>query len=663
MKQFYVSLLLFLLGTSSLFASETIDGINYELNTTNRTATVVSGSYSGAIVIPESVNYNNREYTVTEIGESAFSSSSLTSIEIPSSVKSIGQHAFNNCLKLYNVVLSEGVNIIGAEAFSICSSLKKITIPSSVQRIERSAFKNCGLTSVILQEGLTYVGEYAFACNNISNITIPSTVTDMGSCAFYHCKMIKNINWNAKNCSDFYSNEQAPFSRHSNSPDSYFFYHSNYQLYYNDWTTSITFGDEVEHIPAYLCYNFRGELRNIVIPDNVRTIGECAFEGCTKLTSIKLGNGLEEIGKYAFSGCNALNSITIPDNVTAINKGAFQQCSGLKTITLGKNITTLGSQAFDQCPNITAINSYVVNPPSIESSVFSVSDLTAIYLNVREKALSAYKAANIWKEMNIDYFANDIRTYSLTVISADKSMGTTSPNGEFDEEEVVLISALPKAGYQFDHWSDGSKENPHAVTINGNLTFTAYFTLLTPQYTLTTTANPLEGMAVGGGTFESGVQVTLVAVANAGYHFTQWHDGNTDNPRIVTVSADAMYFANFAQDPVAPTLYELSVSSESPAKGWTTDGCAYEHGAQVMIYAHPVAGFEFSRWSDGNTDNPRFITITGEVNLTAQFVVQTTTNISAANISVAPAYKIIRDGQVYIERNGKVYTATGAEVK
>ena len=86
-------------------------------------------------------------------------------------------------------------------------------------------------------------------------------------------------------------------------------------------------------------------------------------------------------------------------------------------------------------------------------------------------------------------------------------------------------------------------------------------------------------------------------------------------------------------------------------------------GAQVMIYAHPAAGFEFSQWSDGNTDNPRFITMTGEVNLTAQFVVKTTTNVSSANVSAAPAHKILRNGQVYIERNGKIYTMQGQEVK
>ena len=86
-------------------------------------------------------------------------------------------------------------------------------------------------------------------------------------------------------------------------------------------------------------------------------------------------------------------------------------------------------------------------------------------------------------------------------------------------------------------------------------------------------------------------------------------------------------------------------------------------GAHVTAVATPDEGYRFVSWSDGNTDNPRFITMTGEVNLTAQFVVKITTNVSGANVSAAPAHKILRDGQVYIERNGKIYTVTGAEVR
>ncbi|MBR1515176.1 MAG: leucine-rich repeat domain-containing protein [Paludibacteraceae bacterium] len=775
-----------ILWTGTNFA-ETINGIVYSLNATTRTATVVQDSYySGAIVIPEQVNYNNRDYTVTGIGPKAFQQRSITSVVIPSTVTSIGSYAFHKCTLLNSVTISEGCEIIDAFAFYGCSSLAKINIPSSVKRIEEQAFADCSmLAEVTLNDGLTYIGAWAFgALQKLKSITIPSTVEDMGFQSFYNCKNLAKIIWNAKHCSDFVSVLASPFSIYNFSlPDMKWYdanvylyttssdkegyryridnpYYTYREFYYsgsssskyyiinsdpnrniaiNNWTTQITFGDEVEHIPAYLCYKFQGELRNLVIPDNVKTIGDYAFYENNRLVSLKLGAGLTEIGKNAFCGCSSLTELTIPDNVTTINQYAFSGCYSLTTLTFGKGIQTLGTYAFGYGGNLTTINIYAVNPPFIDNTVFTdYSDLMSIDLNVREKAMDAYSAANIWKNMHLGIVANDPREFSLTVLSADNTQGTTTPSGSYDEDDEVVISALPKAGYQFDHWNDGSKDNPRTVKVTADLTYTAYFAAVAPTYTITATANAIEGTAVGGGAFESGKQTTLVAVANTGYHFTQWsdgnkdnprmvtvaadasfvaqfekdavvqkytltttstnasqgtaygqgtyeadmqvaifavandgyhftqwHDGNTDNPRMVTVKADAMYFANFAQDPVAPTLYELNVSPEVAAEGWTTEGCAYELGAQVMIYAQPAEGYVFSRWSDGNVDNPRFITVTAAVDLTAHFAVKTSTGVGAvvADIDDPQVRKIMLDGHVYILRGDRLYSLQGQKIQ
>ena len=281
MRKLYLALFLTILWTSTIFAAETINGISYNLDLTARTATVASGTYSGAIVIPEKVTYNNREYTVTGIGESAFWDKSITSVVIPATVTSIGQYAFQSCKSLNTVTLNEGLQTIGEYAFQYCSALLSVSVPSSVTRIEKLAFGDCtALADVTLSEGLTYIGDGAFGyCPKITSITIPSTITSMGVAVFYNCKFIKNIVWNAKNCGDFNSENESPFSKYSNDNSSSYYNsgNNNYITIGNSWTTSITFGDEVEHIPAYLCYQFLGELRNLVIPDNVKTIGNYAF--------------------------------------------------------------------------------------------------------------------------------------------------------------------------------------------------------------------------------------------------------------------------------------------------------------------------------------------------------------------------------------------------
>ena len=715
MRKLFFVLFLSMLGIGMALA-ETIDGITYTLNSSTNTATVTD-TPSGSIVIPATVKNNNRTYNVTAI---TGVNSGITSCEIPEGVTSIG-------------TAIKGKN-----------SLTSVAIPSTVQRIEDYAFNSCTLLmSVNIAEGVTYIGTNAFGgCTVLQNITIPSTIIKMGEASFYNCENLKTIIWNAKHCVDFASDAVAPFClRHTWGN------WSNVYYYYNNYTTSITFGEDVEYIPAYLCNNFSA-LTTIVIPNNVKEIGQYAFNGYytkgetdgnkvfdTNLTSVTFGTGLEKIGNKAFYGRTSLTTVTIPDKCATIGVSAFEACSSLTTITFGKGISTIGSNAFTS-NNVNTINIYTTNPPVITKDVFSgISDLMAITLNVRTKAVDAYKAATVWKDMYVQAMENDIRTFTLNVSSADESKGTTTQGGAYDEDSEILIYAAAKSGYKFSKWNDGSTDNPRTVKMIGNLSFVAQFEpfIPVPTYTITANAKAIEGTAVGSGIYEAGTQATLAgvgntgyhfvkwadgnttnprqvtvtadasytaqfekdaakytlttsstnasqgtaygqgkyeessnvaifAVANDGYHFTQWHDGNTENPRMVTVSNDAMFFANFAQD---PTLYELEVKPENTSQGWTTEGGAYEWGKQLMVYAHPVNGFMFSQWSDGNKENPRFLTVTGNVNLTAQFETQNPNNINSVNASTTAksVRKIIRNGQTVIEYDDKIYTLQGVEAK
>lgn len=631
--------------TNVALADETIDGITYSLDTSTSTATV-TWTPSGNVVIPATITYNNRKYNVTAI---TGVNSGVTTVEIPEGVTSIGT------------------------AFKQKTALTSIVIPSTVQRIENNAFNSCSLLiSVTLSEGLTYIGDHAFGgCTVLPSITIPTTIMSMGKGSFRNCSNLKKIVWNAKHCVDFASTENVPFCmQHTWGA------WSNVYYYNNTHTTTVLIGEEVEYIPAYLFSNCSG-LSTLVLPDNVKEIGEYAFscfytkgEGESNkvsdvsLTSVTFGTGLEVIGKNAFYYRTKLSSITIPDKCTAIGTSAFEGCSGLSTITLGKNIATIGNKVFDSSI-INTINIYATTPPVITKEVFpNIPDLMAITLNVRSKALDAYKTAAVWKDMYVQAMENDLRTFTLNVSSADESKGTTTQGGAYDEDSEILIYAAAKDGYKFSKWNDGNTENPRTVKMIGNLSFVAQFEpfIPVPTYTITASANAVEGSAVGGGVYESGTQVTLAAVGNTGYHFTQWTDGNTTNPRQITVLSNGSYTAQFVKDPV---LFSLNIEPENAAQGWTTEGGAYEWGKQLMIYAHPASGFAFSQWSDGNKDNPRFLTMYGNVSLTAQFEAQKPNNINSINASATAASvrKFIRNGQTFIEYDNKTYTIQGVEVK
>ena len=148
-----------------------VDGIYYNVtDETNLTVEVTfkgtsysafTDEYTGSVVIPSSVNYNEKDYSVTSIGGSAFSGcSGLTSVTIPNSVTSIGSYAFSSCRGLTNVTIGNSVTSIGYYAFSYCYGLTSITIPNSV----------------------TSIGSYAFySCYNLTSVTIPNSVTSIGN--------------------------------------------------------------------------------------------------------------------------------------------------------------------------------------------------------------------------------------------------------------------------------------------------------------------------------------------------------------------------------------------------------------------------------------------------------------------------------------------------
>ena len=205
MKKYFLLLTLLCLSLSVRAHDAEIDGIFYNLDADNKTATVTfkgdnydsyGNEYSGDVVIPETVTYNGITYTVTSLGWACFTyCRSLTSITIPNSVTSVGEYCFSACRSLTSITIPNSVTSLGKCCFSYCSSLTSITIPNSVTSLEYGCFADCiSLTSITIPNSVTSVGEYCFyGCSGLTSITISKSVTSLGDCCFENCSSLTSI--------------------------------------------------------------------------------------------------------------------------------------------------------------------------------------------------------------------------------------------------------------------------------------------------------------------------------------------------------------------------------------------------------------------------------------------------------------------------------------
>ena len=256
-----------------------------------------SNYYAGLtdVSIPETVEDNGKTYSVTGISYEAFyNCSSLTSVTIPTSVTVIGERTFYNCSSLTSVTIPNSVTSIGSYTFYNCSSLTSVTIPNSVTSIDSYAFSNCSsLTSVTIPNSVTSIASNAFSgCSSLTSVTIPNSVTSIGSYTFYNCSSLTSVTWNAKACADFSS---APFSA----------------------LTSITFAEDVEHIPAYLC-DVTNKIPTITLPSSVKSIGSKAFNAVNIVH-------IDATTPPALTSENIVNNaalIVVPDDALTLYKSA-----------------------------------------------------------------------------------------------------------------------------------------------------------------------------------------------------------------------------------------------------------------------------------------------------------------------------------------------------
>ena len=400
--------------------------------------------------------------TLTAIGTQAFCGSSLVSISIPAGVKTIGNGTFNLCTSLQTVTFEKGSQLKAFEnssgwggVFQSCTSLTTIEIPASVETIGYNAFWFCtSLQTVTFEKGsqLKTIKGNAFAnCTALTSIEIPASVETIEGGAFAGCTSLQTVTFEKgsqlKTVDGFQSCRSLTTIEIPASVETI-----KYSAF-NGCTSlkTVTFekGSELKTIEGY--YQFYGafsdctSLTSIEIPASVETIGICAFSDCTSLTTIEIPARMETIEGGAFAGCTSLQTVTfekgsqlktvdgfvgctsltsikIPASVETIEDSAFKGCSLLATVTFEKgsqlktvdgfsNCTALTTVDMSACTQVTRIEYRAFyedsklqlfkigtrTPPSCGDDVFTGINSYSV-LKVPAGCVDAYKKAKGWNE-------------------------------------------------------------------------------------------------------------------------------------------------------------------------------------------------------------------------------------------------------------------------
>ncbi len=550
-KSFMLWVLLFVCARIAFAQSFSANGINYNvLDETFKTVGVTSGgSYSGDVTIPETVEYNNESYTVTQIGY---------------------------------------------DAFYGCSAL----------------------TSVILPNTLTLIDDYAFGrCSSLTSITIPRDFTTIdGSNVFYGCSSLTSIVWNAKNYTGDY-----PFNRIASQ------------------ITSFTFGDAVETINGGLCSGMA--ITSINIPASVISILGNPFSGCTNLASITVDAGntlyvsvdnclLTRRTHQLVSGCKTSVIPTDANVAATIGESAFAG-TGITEITIPSNIVSFGSYAFRDCANLEKVN------------YMGTMDTWA--------AISFNSYANpLWN--GADFYINDVKVTELTLTTTPGTSfrGCTSLQRVTLTESVDYIDShafdgcsnlqsitIPDAVRYIDYNTFYNCTNLQSVTLPSNLYGISYYAFygcsslksITIPSTVTSISNNVfsDSLAIvmKGSTPPSldsdAFALKSSIIVPCGSSNAYWSN------------AEWAKYPNFSETPAI----DWKAVSESDLKG-TVKVTKYPtcDNAEATFEAQPATGYQFAAWNDGNTTNPRTVSITEAVTYTASFTATGTVAIPVSGVTL-----------------------------
>lgn len=405
------------LCTTNTQAQTLIDGIYYGFSNTGayvmpKTRTQNTNSYSGKVVIPETVVHNDQTYPVTSIDQYAFQGcKALDAVIIPGTVATINSYSLaNNSLK--SIVVPDAVTRIWNNAFERDSALESVVIGKGVTTLESQLFRySPNLSSLTLSEGLTKITGFILQGNQkLTTLKIPSTVTEFGTYTFRDAKGLKHMEIPASvtkmAAGTFYectALESCDFNASVTDVPIYAFRNC----------TSLKHVTLSPTITKLNSQSFDGSgIEEFTIPDHVTTLGTSVFQNCKSLKKIDTGDGITKLMGNTFRYDSALVSVRIGKKVTEIASYAFRNNVGLDTLAIPTNVTKLNANILMGCKIKHLVLADTTAALTTTSTSFKDAQILDLYVGRNATYLQSFKYDSL-QSLTIGSLVTSIDTASL----------------------------------------------------------------------------------------------------------------------------------------------------------------------------------------------------------------------------------------------------------
>ena len=405
---------------------------------------------SGEIILPD---------TVVCIPSYTFKNSEITGITIPDSVTQIGDYAFQGCTGITNIIIPDSVISLGTHIFDECSSLENFTVPF----VPKNFYIPLSLQSATIFGGEIYSNAFN-GKTNLSSITIGSRVTSIGEKAFWNCTNLETIYWNATNCSyvgTIKTNSYGDVTSYTSA-----FEKQVKNIIVSENVTSIgqrAFADckKLENVywNAVNCSItgrsmpriFYGDINNVYIGEKVVNIPPYLFYNVNRAEELVLPNSVQTIGDYAFYGSEYLTELELPNNLVSIGECTFVSCTSLISLKI-KSIEKMGQECFAGCGSLKEV--YISdNVKAIGSSAFynciSIESMTIPFVGLSEDnkyplgAIFGYASNSNGKQIT-QYGYYGTKTYSIPLNLKSITITGNVVQGLMNFDDLTEVS-MPNA--------------------------------------------------------------------------------------------------------------------------------------------------------------------------------------------------------------------------